>query len=219
VSSQVRYERESDGVEFDRVVFFADAVFAIAITLLIVEVGLPEIAAGEDRDGAGNLLEAVWDKVPVIAAFFVGCFAIGGYWLAAHRFMSRLSAVDRRHLVLTVVYLAFVAFLPFAVGTLGEYATNPMSVAIFAVNMGIVSGLEVVLIRHAAAAHLFREDLPAPVLRWVTLASGLPVALFALSVPIAFLHPWLGVLVWVGAVPMQAVFARWRPADAGAYVG
>jgi uncharacterized membrane protein len=176
------------------------------------------MAEGLDRDGAGNLLEAVWDKVPVIAAFFVGCLVIGGYWLSNHRFMAMVDKLDRRFMFYVVVYLAFVAFLPFAVGTLGEFATNPVSVAIFALNMGVVSSLEVVLVRRAARAGLFREAMPADVLRWAIVMQISPVFLFVLSIPVAFIAPWLGVLVWFLAAPMQVVLNRWRPAGAERYL-
>ena len=60
----------------------------------------------------------------------MGCFAIGGYWTANHRFTARLGSIDPPQIALVVGYLAFVAFLPFAVGTLGEYFSNPLSVVI-----------------------------------------------------------------------------------------
>jgi uncharacterized membrane protein len=212
-----RYRREGPGIEFDRVAFFTDAVFAIAITLLVVEVGLPEVAEGLDRDSAANLLDATRDKLAVIVSFFVGCFAIGGYWLANHRFTARLGSIDPPQIALVVVYLAFVAFLPFAVGTLGEYFSNPLSVVIFAVNLGIVSTLEVLLYWRAGRAGLFEPPIPADVQRWEMLMSASPVAVFALSIPVAFIRPGLGVLTWALSVPLQMVLGRWRPADAAAY--
>ena len=116
-----------------------------------------------------------------------------------------------------VLYLAFVAFLPFAVGTLGEYFSNPLSVVIFAVNLGIVSTLEVVLYWRAGRAGLFEPPIPADVQRWEMLMSASPVAVFALSIPVAFIRPWLGVLTWALTVPLQILLGRWRPADAAAY--
>jgi Endosomal/lysosomal potassium channel TMEM175 len=99
-------------------------VFAIAMTLLVVEVGVPE-AAGDATDDPGALLDLLQDKVPLVVAFFIGCFVIGSYWVAHHRFVTRLAAVDRGFLGLTVVYLAFVALLPFPTGVLGEFGSNP----------------------------------------------------------------------------------------------
>jgi uncharacterized membrane protein len=193
-------------------------VFAIALTLLVVEVGVPASIEGADDD-PGALLDAVGDRLPLIAAFFLGCMVIGSYWAAHHRFVSRLGAVDGGYVGLTVVYLAFVAFLPFPTGVLGEFPENPISVVAFAVNMGAVSAMEVALLRHAWRRGLFRQDLPAHVYRWARDASFAPVLLFVVSVPIAFAVPWLAVAVWFLSWPLQMVRDRRRPAEFDRYFG
>jgi uncharacterized membrane protein len=106
-----RYQRPSERDDFGRVMSFTDAVFAIAMTLLVVEIGVPETIGGAPDD-PGALLDAFADKGPLIFAFFLGCYTIGFYWAAHHRFMSWLDAVDRGFVILTVVYLAFVACCP-----------------------------------------------------------------------------------------------------------
>ena len=89
-----RYPRRGESDDFGRVVYFSDAVFAIAMTLLVVEIGVPETIEGASDD-PGALLGAFADKGPLIFAFFLGCYVIGFYWAAHHRFMSWLDAVDR----------------------------------------------------------------------------------------------------------------------------
>ena len=207
-----RYRREGPGIEFDRVAFFTDAVFAIAITLLVVEVGLPEVAEGLDRDSAANLLDAT-GTARGHHLVLRGCFAIGGYWLANHRFTARLGSIDPPQIAIVVLYLAFVAFLPFAVGTLGEYFSNPLSIAIFAVNLGIVSTMEVVLFWRAGRAELSTPRSRPTCSGGRMVMSASPVAVFALSIPIAFIRPWLGVLTWTLSVPLQILLGRWRPAE------
>ncbi|HSO55480.1 MAG TPA: TMEM175 family protein [Actinomycetes bacterium] len=69
----IRYPRQGENLDFGRVVFFTDAVFAIAMTLLVVEVGVPE-AAGDATDDPGALLDLLQNKVPLVVAFFIGCF-------------------------------------------------------------------------------------------------------------------------------------------------
>ena len=160
-----RYPRPSERDDFGRVMSFTDAVFAIAMTLLVVEIGVPETIGGAVDDPAA-LLGAFADKGPLIFAFFLGCYVIGFYWAAHHRFMSWLEAVDRGFVLLTVVYLAFVALLPFPTGVLGEFGENPISVIAFAVNMAAVSGMETVLFSHARRRRLFREEPPEDVYRW-----------------------------------------------------
>ena len=213
-----RSRREGEGLEFERVWFFTDAVFAIAFTLLIVEVGLPEIREGLDADDPRNMLDALVDKVPVIVAFVIGCFAIGGYWMANRRFVARIAAVDGRFVFLVVIYLMFVAFLPFSVGTLGEFFDNPISVAVFAVNIAFVSTMEAVLLGYAWRHDLLEERDPAEVHKWSMQMSIAPVALFLLSIPVAFIASWLGVLVWLGSIPLQAFLGRRKPAGADRYL-
>jgi uncharacterized membrane protein len=212
-----RYPRPSERDDFGRVMSFTDAVFAIAMTLLVVEIGVPETIGGAPDD-PGALLDAFADKGPLIFAFFLGCYTIGFYWAAHHRFMSWLDAVDRGFVILTVVYLAFVALLPFPTGVLGEFGENPVAVIAYAVNMGAVSSMETVLFSHARRRRLFREELPEDVYRWTLGSSLLPVVAFALSIPVAFALPWLAIAMWLLALPLQLVWARYRPAATGRYL-
>ncbi len=212
-----RYPRPSERDDFGRVMSFTDAVFAIAMTLLVVEIGVPETIEGAPDDPAA-LLGAFADKGHLIFAFFLGCYVIGLYWAAHHRFMSWLEAVDRGFVVLTVAYLAFVALLPFPTGVLGEFGQNPISVVAFALNMGAVSGMEAVLFSHAQRRRLFREELPTDVYRWALGSSLLPVVAFALSIPVAFARPWLAIAMWFLSIPLQRAWARYRPAAASRYL-
>ena len=212
-----RYPRPSERDDFGRVMYFTDAVFAIAMTLLVVEIGVPETIEGAPADPAA-LLGAFADKGPLIFAFFLGCYVIGFYWAAHHRFMSWLEAVDRGFVLLTVVYLAFVALLPFPTGVLGEFGQNPISVTAFALNMGAVSGMETVLFAYAWRRRLFRQELPEDVYRWALGSSLLPVLAFALSIAVAFALPWLAIAMWFLAIPLQKVWARYRPAATGSYL-
>lgn len=215
--SPTRYPRQGENLDFGRVVFFTDAVFAIAMTLLVVEIGVPE-AAADATDDPGTLLDLLQDKVPLVIAFFVGCFVIGSYWVAHHQFVTRLAAVDRGFLGLTVVYLAFVALLPFPTGVLGEFGSNPVSVVAFAANMIAVSVMEAVMFHHARRRGLFREEWPQAVYRWAMLASLSPVALFALSVPVAFVSAQLAIVLWFLAIPFGRLLDRFQPEGSDRYL-
>jgi uncharacterized membrane protein len=184
----------------------------------VVEVGVPATISGSDDD-PGALLDAIADRLPLIASFFLGCVVIGSYWAAHHRFFARLGAVDGGFVALTILYLAFVAFLPFPTGVLGEFPENPISVVAFAVNMGAVSGMETALLSHAWRRRLFVQELPPDVYRWARDASLSPVLLFAASIPVAFVTPWLAVAVWFLSWPLQMMRDRRRPPEYDAYFG
>jgi uncharacterized membrane protein len=197
--------------EFSRVLTFSDGLFAIAMTLLVVGIGTPMLENGGDE---GELLDAYGDRLSEIVSFFISFAVIGRYWVAHHQFFRLLREMDYPLVGINLVYLAFIAFLPFPTGVLGTYFENPISVATYGVAVAVVSGLEVALFRHAYRAGLLAGEMPEPVYRYGVMASMLPVAFMLLSVPVAFLCTIAAVACWFLAVPVQVVLDRYRPAGA-----
>jgi uncharacterized membrane protein len=187
-----RFRRRSEELEFDRVAFFSDAVFAIAMTLLVVGIGIPHVREAKVGD-------AISDKGSEIYGFFLSFIVIGFYWLAHHRFFSKLVAVDVRFMKINLVYLAAIAFVPFPTALVGLYGDQEaVVIVLYAVTLGIASVLEAVLFFHAQRAELLRTRLDERAFRNYMLASLAPAAVFALSVPIAiFYDPGVALLSWL----------------------
>jgi uncharacterized membrane protein len=208
------YGRES--VEFARVLTFNDGLFAIAMTLLVVSIAVPTIS---DSDSASELADALNDLIPNFVSFFISFTVIGRYWLAHHEAIALLRAMDQRFIGLNLIYLAFVAFLPFPTALLGEYFENPLAIVIYAANVGIVSGMEVVLFRHAYRSGLLRRQPTEEIYRYGVLASLSPVAFFVLSIPFAFLSTTLAVAIWFLVIPWAIVLQRRAPEGADQLLG
>ncbi|AXK71978.1 DUF1211 domain-containing protein [Lysobacter sp. TY2-98] len=103
----------------ERMVFFSDAVFAIAITLLVIEVHVPEVPrAGGDR--------AYWialaHLIPNLVGYFVSFGVIGAFWMGHHRAFSLASHYSPRVLAWNLLLLGSVAFMPFLTAFMAEYA-------------------------------------------------------------------------------------------------
>ncbi len=209
-----RYDRES--AEFGRVLAFSDGLFAIAMTLLIVAVTVPHIS---HDDNIHELADALNDLTPAFISFFISFAVIGRYWLAHHQFVSLLGAMDQGFIALNLLYLAFIAFLPFPTALLGEYFSNPLSIVMYAVNVGIVSGLEVVLFRHAYRHDLLQRQPTPEVYRFGVIASLSPVFFFAISIPIAFVSTTLAVAVWFLTAPLGAMLGRRAPEGVESLLG
>ena len=203
------YDRES--IEFARVLSFSDGLFAIAMTLLVVGIEVPDIP---DTESVGELSDAVRDLDSSFISFFISFFVIARYWVAHHVFFSQLQRMDRGLIWLNILYLCFIAFLPFPSGLLGNFFENPLAFTIYAVAVAVVSGMELVMFRHAYRKGLLNRELPEDVYRWGALLSLSPVIFFMLSIPIAFVDSSLAVLVWLGAIPFQAIAKRWKPEGA-----
>jgi TMEM175 potassium channel family protein len=208
-----RYKRDS--VEFGRALAFSDGLFAIAMTLLVVAITVPNL---EDGDSISDLADGLSDLTPDFVSFFISFAVIGRYWLAHHQFVSKLEEMDQAILGLNLLYLAFIAFLPFPTALLGEYFENPLSIVIYAVNVAAVSGMEVVLYRHAYRAHLLAEQPSADVYRFVVAMSLSPVVIFMVSIPVAFASTTLAVVIWFLGAPLGAMANRWKPEGADEFL-
>jgi uncharacterized membrane protein len=198
--SRWRYER-AQGLEFDRVAFFTDAVFAIAMTLLIVSIETPDLPKGLEADP-----KALWDQlkvlVPQFISFFLAFLLLGRYWMAHHEYFAALARVDRSLITANLVYLAFVAFLPFPTALVGRWEDNPVSVVAFAICLAVISGMESVLFRIAYRHGLLRLTMSEKEYRVGMLQSSTPVLLFVVSIPIAFWSPTVALLTWLLAIPL-----------------
>jgi uncharacterized membrane protein len=203
-----------DSVEFGRVLAFSDGLFAIAMTLLVVTIVVPTVS---DSDSVGELADALGDLQSNVISFFISFAVIGRYWVAHHAFFSLLKAMDTGLIGINLLYLAFIAFLPFPTALLGAYFENPISIVLYAVAVAVVSGLEVVLFRHAHDRGLLVRQPPRDVYRWGMALSLSPVVFFLGSIPLAFVDTTLAALFWLTAVPAQAVMGRWQPAGVDDY--
>ena len=208
------FDRHS--AEFGRVLAFSDGLFAIAMTLLIVAVAVPHIAP---EDSIDELADALNDLSSAFVSFFISFAVIGRYWLAHHQFISLLDRMDQAFIGLNLVYLAFIAFLPFPTALLGEYFANPLSIVIYAISVGLVSGMEVVLFRHAYRGQLLRRQPTPYVYRYGVIASLSPLLFFAISIPVAFANTTIAVLIWFLTIPFGRMLDRRAPKGAESLLG
>jgi uncharacterized membrane protein len=203
------------GAEFSRVLSFSDGLFAIAMTLLVVGIAVPTI--GGDPNSVGDLADKLNDQSEQFVSFAISFAVIGRYWVAHDQMFSLLKAFDRGMVSLNLVYLGFIAFLPFPTALLGKYFDNPLAVTVYAVAVAIVSGLEVLLVRHARRAGLLIEEMSDEVYRWGAAMSSIPVALFLISIPVAFIDSGWAVGVWFLNVPAGIYADRHAPAGLAEY--
>ncbi len=192
--------------DVDRVVAFSDGVFAIAITLLVLSIRVPKVS---DRD-LGDALEHL---LPQLFTYALSFLVIGMYWMAHHRTFRSLIRVDRTLLWINLVLLGFVALLPFPTEILGEYGNTTLGTVVYAASLTAVGFVSVLLWWYINHAGLNGPISPALV-RLGALRAAIPPAVFAASVPIAFLSPDLAKYFWLAIWPVNTIVERWSGAAA-----
>jgi len=104
-------------VDRGRLEAFSDGVFAVAITLLALNL----VVAGP---GHGPLLRQLVDHWPSFVSYLISFFIIGIIWVNHHALVRNIAVVDRTLLFLNLGLLLFVVLIPFATGTMAEYLTS-----------------------------------------------------------------------------------------------
>jgi TMEM175 potassium channel family protein len=179
---------------------FSDGVFAIAITLLVLEIAVP---AGSEAD----LLGAVLDQWPSYLAYLVSFSTIGAIWLehtVITEFLERATSVFIR---LNLLLLVVVSFLPFPTKLLGEYvgeeAPARVAVTIYGLNLFLASALVSLLWRYAVREGLIRPDVADSDVKMITnrltpgLAGYVVMIVLGLFLPVVAVLGYLIIAVYI----------------------
>ena len=194
----------SEAVSFGRIVSFTDGVFAIAITLLVLNFEVPHVHDETERQIAHLLDELAGDFGADCLSFAV----LGRLWIVHHRLFSMLATFDGRLITLNLFYLAMIVLVPFTAELLGDYGAEPLPAALYAAVLAAASALNWLMARHAAHAGLLRPDRQEAVAPWASAGALYIPGVCAVSIPIAFLSPLAAELMWVLLVVGRAVGSR-----------
>jgi len=157
---------------------FSDGVFAIVITLLILDIHAPSTASLSVHD--------LHPLLPHIATFVLSFIIVGVYWVAHHHMLHFIRQVDRNLLWLNLLLLLCVVFIPFPASLLGTGFANALVVRLYGCTLiatnaaGLFFWLYAISHRELAVAHLSRDFA-----LWVSKIHSSPILVYAVAVAIA----------------------------------
>ena len=185
---------ETDKEGLDRLIFFSDAVFAIAITLLILDIRLPAGSELLDDTGLFRRLLSIW---PQYMAYVISFVVIGLFWTGHHRKFRLIQRYDNRLLLLNLFVLMLVAFIPFPTSVLSESGSRTATIfyALTIIMAGLVmmalwfyASINYRLIDPAILKSQLRREIFGPVS---------VIGVFVLSIGLAFFDVNLARLSWL----------------------
>lgn len=195
------------GNAVERTVHFSDAVVAIAITLLTLELRLPEgLAPGEVP---GHLL----DTLSGLVAFLVSFWVIASYWIAHHRIFNRIGAHDGALLTINFVFLMWVVLVPFSTSMVMEYGESRLVWDVYVTHL-LLTGITLsVLWRYASKdERLIEMNADLDTLRRYGVQDWGTRAVFVLSIVISFFSvdyaQWF-LLLLLSLLPLEGPLRRW----------
>jgi uncharacterized membrane protein len=178
----------------ERAYALTDGVFAIALTLLVVEIQVPEIP----HDLVGTALwNALLEITPGILSYASSAAMIGLYWISHHRIFDHITNYDHTLLWLNILFLICVAFLPFPSALLGRYGHANDAVAIYGISL-LVTGVMLNLVWWYAIRHNFvHEHASQRQIARNTLIVMLAPFVFLISVGVSLFHGEIASYSWI----------------------
>jgi uncharacterized membrane protein len=195
-------ERSNDdgGTDTGRTISFSDAVIAIAITLLALDLKVPQVP---ESSAATELPRALLELWPNLFSFVLSFWIIGSYWLAHHRISRLVGAYDRRMQLINLLFLMWIVLMPFSTALVGEYEHQQLPVVIYAVHNILTSLTLTWLWRHAIRdSRLVEANLDPGLVRHSNFRSLVVQSVFLLSIGISFISVDAARLSWVLIWPL-----------------
>jgi uncharacterized membrane protein len=190
-----REQRAESSRELERILFFSDAVFAIAITLLVLNIEVPDIPQGLVAQELPGQLLALWPKY---FSYVISFLVILIFWISHHTIFSTIRGYDRPLIWLNSLFLMFVAFLPFPTALLGEYGSQQLVVVIYAGSVAITRLVLSVAWWYAYdKPHLMRSSMELGTARAFHIRALYLPLVFLLSIGISFFSVSAAVYSWV----------------------
>lgn len=196
----------------ERMTFFSDAVFAIAMTLLVIEVKVPHVSTLTEAALAQGLL----DQIPGYIGYAVSFLVLGRFWIGHHRFMGLLGASDARLVWANLLMLFAVAFMPFPTAVLTDYTGMRVSVGFYTAWLSVIGFANRWTIHVALADHLLRADAPPAEVADVRRGSWIPLLVGVSGFAVAMIYPPAGIATLLLATALFSALLRRRSRRANA---
>jgi TMEM175 potassium channel family protein len=194
------------GMETARLETFSDGVFAIAATLLILEIRLPE---------HGSVTHGLLHLWPSYAAYAISFLTIGIMWINHHALFAVIDRVDRTFLAINIVFLMVIAFIPFPTEVLAQHLQHDATAAtIFygLTSVAMACVFDAVWFYAAIGRRLIAADADQHVVSGISRSFAPGVPSYALATLSALISPWIAVALFAGLAAFflveSSLFAR-----------
>lgn len=190
---KARYWFLKDSFAHERLVALTDGVYAIGLTLLVLDLKVPDVPGMTNRE----LRADVFLQFPNFIAYAIAFLVIAFYWMNHHRIFRSVTMCDERAVRLNLVHLLFVSLAPYTTSLIGHYEGDRVAAFVFSVNLGLASLSLAILALHVLAREDWRTDESGGtwmMIPWWTPYAGPLVAM--ISIVVSLWNITIALLLW-----------------------
>lgn len=194
---------DDEDIPKERLQALVDGIFAIAMTLLVFSVHVPDVA---ETASAGDLLKGLQVLLPSIATFLVSFVILGMFWVAHHTEFHYIKKLDHRLIWMNIFYLLFVCLVPFSAELLGDFLLNQTAIVFYGINLMAMVLIHAAIWNHVTARQqLVIEYVDQRINKLVRRISYFAVAAYFLAILLSFWNPIIALVIYA-IVPLPYIF-------------
>jgi uncharacterized membrane protein len=176
---------------------FSDGVFAIVITLLILEIKVPDPHSIPADQVARELPHRLWELKAMFIAYVLSFFIVGTFWVAHHNIFKLIRSTDRMLMWLNLALLMCVAFIPFPTALIGEYPNQPIAIVVYGLTVTASSVALLLVWNYATKDHKHvSPEMPPALIKRVRGQMLLAPPVYLAASALAYVNIWLSFLVF-----------------------
>ncbi len=187
---------------FSRILSLSDAVFAIALTLLVLNIDRPDVPAD-------MLPAALLSQIPQFIAFLLSFALVANLWWQHHKLVEIFGLFEPVMIAINLAILGAVVLVPFPTSLIGSQPQSQTAVVFFIAIFMIISLLFVFLLIRAQGARAWRHPMPKKMFYWLLLSWGSGIAVMIIALVLAIWIP-IGGLAIMAASMILGPFASMR---------
>ena len=195
-------------VDLGRLKALTDGVVAVALTLLLFEIGVPAGISSAD------LPRSLLDLGPQLVVYLIAFVVIGGAWASHQRMFGQIVRGDGPLVWYTLLFLLPVTLLPPCAALLGDHPDAPIAITAFAIDVVAIQLASAWLWRHASRHRLIDPSLDRRVVAGIGRRLIFSAVIFLVSIPLSLLNPWIAYVLWFGVFVLifSTDWLSWRQA-------
>ena len=171
----------------------SDGVYAFALTLLVLDLKVPEVAGITNPQLTTDLLQ----QIPNFIAYAIGFSVVAFFWMNHHRIFQSVTSCDARTLILNFAHLLFISLTPYSASLIGHYEGDRIATIVFSSNLGLASLSMIVLAQYVLARKEWRTNETGGTwvkVPWWTAYTGPGIAL--VSILVSFVNINIALFLW-----------------------
>jgi uncharacterized membrane protein len=177
----------------DRLCAVSDGVYAFALTLLVLDLKVPEVPGITNPQLTTDLLQ----QIPNFIAYIIGFSVVAFFWVNHHRIFQSITSCNQRALVLNLIHLLFISLTPYSASLIGHYEGDRIATIVFSSNLGLASLSMIVLAQYVLAKKEWRTNETGGIwvkVPWWTTYTGPGIAL--VSILVSFVNIDIALFLW-----------------------